>query len=111
MFVRNENKLNINHLKLKDDELKKKKVFFSSKDISLLKKEFNLLFSMPSFNVSSGFCILKKNLFITYKCTNLPTATIKKINLLETSCEIREYISKQIKFLNYILFKLLKIFK
>ena len=56
----------------------------------------NILFSLPSFNGSSGCCILKKNLFVNYRCINLPTATIRTVNLLEKACEIREYISKEI---------------
>ena len=96
MSESDENNIKINYLNLKDDGLKIIKNFFSLEEISLLKKELNHLFLMPSFNGSSGCCILKKNLFVNYRCINLPTATIRTVNLLEKACEIREYISKEI---------------
>ena len=111
MFVINEKNINMNYLNLEEDSLKIIKKIFSFEEISLLEKELNILFSLLSFNGSSGCCMLKKNLFVNYRFINLPTAILRTFNLLEKACEIREGISKQIKFLKFILLKLLKIFK
>ena len=50
----------MNYLNLKEDGLKIIINFLSLEEISLLEKELAPLL-MPSFNDSSGCCILKKN--------------------------------------------------
>ncbi len=84
---------NIRSLDLNKDGLLVIENFFTSEEINSLEKELDNLFLKPSFNGSSGCVLIKRNRKVVYKCINLPTATIRSVNLLEKACEVRRKIS------------------
>lgn len=99
MYELNE-KNKIKSYDLVNDGIKIVNHFLSKEELYELNRELDNLFLKPSFNGSSGCTVMVKNFRVNYKCINLPTATIRSLNLLEKACLVRECISKNLNTLD-----------